>query len=49
MHVLAGLAASPLWPSNKPIKIVVNESLIRLATRWGGRDSPMQTVAAEET
>jgi hypothetical protein len=35
-------------PSNKPIKIAVNESLIRLATRWGGQDSPMQTVAAEE-
>jgi hypothetical protein len=35
-------------PSNKPREIVVNESLIRLATRWGGQDSPLQTVAAEE-
>ena len=38
----------PLLRLNKPIRIAVNESPIRPATRWGGRDSLMQTVAAEE-
>jgi hypothetical protein len=42
------LAARPLFRLDKPIKIAVNESLIRPATRRGWQDSPMQSAAAEE-